>query len=92
MGSPVREFPRCLRHQCRCEEKSPTTVLHFAGPIVHDIYETTLSPATIGENYADTLKVLNDYFLPKKNVEFEIYKFRKTKHEVNESLARTTQK
>ena len=46
----------------------------------------TLSPATIGDNYADTLKVLNDYFLPKKNVEFEIYKFRQTKQEVNESL------
>ena len=50
-----------------------------------DIYET-LSPATIGDNYADTLKVLNDYFLPKKNVEFEVYKFRQTKQEVNESL------
>ena len=52
---------------------------------MHDIYET-LSPVTIGDNYADTLKVLNDYFLPKKNVEFEIYKFRQTKQEVNESL------
>ena len=40
-------------------------LLHFAGPIVHDIYET-LSAATIGDNYADTLKVLNYYFLPKK--------------------------
>ena len=57
-------------------------LLHFAGPTVHDIYET-LSPATIADNYADTLKVLNDYFLPKKNFEFEIYKFRQTKQEVN---------
>ena len=52
---------------------------------MHDIYET-LSPDTIGDNYADTVKVLNDYFLPKKKVEFEIYKFRQTKQEVNESL------
>ena len=65
--------------------KKTLLVLHFAVPTVHDIYET-LSPATIGDNYADTLKVLNDYFLPKKNVEFEIYKFRQTKQEVNESL------
>ena len=37
-------------------------------------------PHTIGGNtyYADTL-VLNDYFLRKKNIEFEIYKFRQTK-------------
>ena len=59
-------------------------LLHFAGPIVHDIYET-LSAATIGDNYADTLKVLNDVsFL--RNVEFEIYKVRQTKQEVNESI------
>ena len=41
----------------------------FAGRTVHDICET-LSSATIGDNYADTLNVLNDYFLPKKNIEF----------------------
>ena len=67
------------------DPRKKALLLHFAGPIVHDIYET-LSPDTIGDNYADTLKVLNDYFLPKKNVEFEIYKFRQTKQEVNESL------
>ena len=63
--------------------KSPTT--EFAGPTVHDIYET-LSPATIVDNYANALTFLNDYFLPKKTAEFEIYKFRQTKQEVNESL------
>ena len=70
------------------DAREKALLLHFAGPIVHDIYET-LFPATICDNYADILKVLNDYFLPKKNVEF-----RQTKQEVNESLGtyyRTTQ-
>ena len=45
-----------------------------------------LQLVTITQIHTCTLKVLNDYFLPKKNFEFEIYKFRQTKQEVNESL------
>ena len=67
-----------VAYDINADPRKKALLLHFAGPIVHDIYET-LSPDTIGDNYADTLKVLNDYFLPKKNVEFEIYKFRQTK-------------
>ena len=74
-----------VAYDINADPRKKALLLHFAGPIVHDIYET-LSPDTIGDNYADTLKVLNDYFLPKKNVEFAIYKFRQTKQEVNESL------
>ena len=74
-----------VAYDINTDARKKALLLNFAGPTVHDIYET-LSPATIGDNYADTLKVLNDYFLPKKNVEFEIYKFRQTKQEVNESL------
>ena len=82
----VRRFENFLvAYTINTDARKKALLLHFAGPTVHDIYET-LSPASIGDNYADTLKVLNDYFLPKKNVEFEIYKFRQTKQEVNESL------
>ena len=69
-----------VAYDINADPRKKALLLHFAGPIVHDIYET-LSPDTIGDNYADTLKVLNDYFLPKKNVEF-----RQIKQEVNESL------
>ena len=56
-----------VAYDINADPRKKALLLHFAGPIVHDIYET-LSPDTIGDNYADTLKVLNDYFLPKKTL------------------------
>ena len=53
-----------VAYDINTDARKKALLLHFAGPTVHAIYET-LSPATIGDNYADTLKVLNDYFLPK---------------------------
>ena len=51
--------PRQFKFTFNADPRKKALLLHFAGPIVHDIYET-LSPDTIGDNYADTLKVLND--------------------------------
>ncbi|CAC5399738.1 unnamed protein product [Mytilus coruscus] len=39
-----------------------------------------------GEDYDTALTKLTEYFAPKKNVEYEIYKFRQTKQETDETI------
>lgn len=58
-------------------------LLHIAGERVHDIYDTL---ATEDDKYADTKQMLSGYFSPKKNVQYQVYIFRKAVQEPGENL------
>ena len=58
-------------------------LLHYAGEEVNEIFETL--PNT-GDNYDTAVARLTEYFSPKKNTEFEVYKFRQAKQEHGESI------
>ncbi|CAC5359617.1 unnamed protein product [Mytilus coruscus] len=50
---------------------------------VNDIFDTLQET---GEDYDTALTKLTEYFAPKKNVEYEIYKFRQAKQETDETI------
>ena len=60
-------------------------LIYQAGPDVQDIFETLEETGPDGD-YNTALAKLNNYFLPKKNVAYEIYVFRQVKQDVNESI------
>ena len=55
-------------------------LLHTAGIEVQDVY-FTLVPGGEDKDYPATLKVLDDYFIPKANVPFERHLFRQKSEE-----------
>ena len=62
-------------------------LLHFCGEELHSIFETlTLSGATTDSNYKRAKITLTEYFMPNKNVEFEVYTFRKSTQKPSESI------
>lgn len=62
------------------------TLLHYAGEEVHDIF-TTLTLAQDEEDpYKQALDALDAYFVPKRNKEYDIYKFRQSKQETGETI------
>ena len=68
-------------------------LLHYAGEEVHDMFSTLTLPPPVGEGDLDLYKqasdALNDYFIPKRNKEYDIYKFRQSKQEPGESIHTT---
>ncbi|TKS65153.1 Retrovirus-related Pol polyprotein from transposon 17.6 [Collichthys lucidus] len=58
-------------------------LLHIAGERVYDIYDTL---AAEGDKYADTKQKLSGYFSPKKNIQYQVYIFRKATQEPGENL------
>lgn len=58
-------------------------LLHLAGERVHDIYDTVAAEA---DKYADVKAKLTEYFSPKKNVQYEVYIFRKAAQQPGENL------
>jgi len=63
--------------------------LHYAGEEVNNIFDIlTVEDATDDISELDqALKALHNYFSPKKNVEFEVYKFRQGKQQAGERIA-----
>jgi translation initiation factor 4G len=65
-------------------------LLHYAGEEVHDMFSTLTLAPHVGEGDLDLCKqasdALNDYFIPKRNKEYDIYKFRQSKQEPGESI------
>ena len=65
------------------DKRKRALLLHYAGEEVNEIFDTL---ADTGTDYATALIKLDGYFGPKKSTEFEIYKFRQAKQEVNETI------
>ena len=60
-------------------------LLHTAGLDVQEVY-FTLVPDGAETNYAETFKVLDDYFIPKANVPFERHLFRQISQSSEETV------
>ncbi|XP_022796419.1 uncharacterized protein LOC111334864 [Stylophora pistillata] len=60
-------------------------LLHTAGLDVQEVY-FTLVPDGAEKNYAETFKVLDDYFIPKANVPFERHLFRQISQSNEETV------
>ena len=56
---------------------------HYAGEDVNDIFDTLEGT---GEDFATAKQKLKDYFAPKKNTEYEVYKLRRAKQSANETI------
>ena len=63
-------------------------LLHSAGVDVKKIHKTLIIHTTDKneDEYTKTRDALNNYFMPKKNVEYEIFNFRQEKQKSEESL------
>lgn len=57
------------------KKRQRALLLHYAGEDVSEIFDTLTET---GEDYASAKKKLSEYFAPKKNTEFEVYKFRQS--------------
>ncbi len=60
-------------------------LLHYSGEEVNDLFDT-LPDKGEDKDYKTACEALTSYFTPKKNVSFEIFKFRNLKQESNETV------
>ena len=60
-------------------------LLHYAGEQVYDIFET-LTDTGESDDFDKACEKLKAYFSPKKNIEYEVYVFRKEKQVIGETL------
>ena len=65
------------------KKRQRALLLHYVGEAVSDIFDTLTET---GEDYASAKKKLSEYFAPKKNTKFEVYKFRQSKQSKDESI------
>ena len=65
------------------KKRQRALLLHYAWEEVNEIFDTF--PDT-GEDYVTAVTKLTDYFAPKKNTEYEIYKFRQAKQGTDENI------
>ena len=66
----------------KTKQRQRALLLHYAGEDVNDVFETLTDT---GDDYAMAVTKLTDYFAPKKNTEYEIYKFRQAKQQPEEA-------
>ena len=62
-------------------------LLYQVGEATRTIFDTL---ADTGEDYETTMTKLNEYFTPKKNVDYEIFKFRTTTQNAGENIDQYT--
>jgi hypothetical protein len=60
-------------------------LLHYVGEEVNDLFET-LPDRGDDKDFKKAYEALTQYFTPKKNVSFEIFKFRNLKQEIHETV------
>ncbi|XP_077967758.1 uncharacterized protein LOC120345656 [Styela clava] len=86
----LRRFENmCLAMSIDNAERKKALLLHFAGPEVFDLYENLPAPPNADENdnvYANTVKKLDNYFVPKINIDFECDVFRNAKQKFGENI------
>lgn len=65
------------------DARTKALLLHLAGERVHDNNDTLAEDA---DEYTDVMKKLTDHFAPKRNIQYEVYIFRKAAQLPGESL------
>ena len=78
----------CLAFDIKNPERKKALLLHSAGVGVKKIHKTLAIEDPTGDDnvYSKTEQALNNYFMPKKNIEYEIFNFRQEKQKPSESL------
>ena len=75
-------------------ERKKALLLHYAGEAVNDIFDTLSDAETEAEGDEEededpcqkAIQALTNHFTPQRNTEYEVYVFRQTKQEANESI------
>ena len=67
------------------ESRKRALLLHYSGEEVNDLFDT-LPDTGEDKDYKKACEALTRYFTPKKNVSFEIFKFRNLKQESHETV------
>ena len=65
------------------KKRQRALLLHYGGEEVNEIFETLTDT---GDDYETAKGKLTEYFAPKKNTEFEVYKFRQAKQQQDEGI------
>ena len=60
-------------------------MLNYVGDEAYDIYDNLLVPGT-PETYDNAIGLFDGHFNPKKNIEYEVYVFRKLKQNEDETM------
>lgn len=66
------------------DDQKKALLLHHAGEEVFDIFSTLADHDT--KNFDESIELLNNYFCPKKSLEFEIHKFRSARQTDDETI------
>lgn len=84
----IKKFENYLVVTNVTDDTRKTAMLnHYAGDDVAEILENLPEPVPVVENcYKKAVKQLNDYFIPKTNIDFEIYNLREQQQMPGESL------
>ena len=81
----VQRFKNMLKaYKIDDNEQQKALLLHHAGEEIFEIFCTL--PGNEEADFAKTVELLEAYFCPKKNEEYEVHKFRKAKQLEDESL------
>jgi hypothetical protein len=95
MGTLAMERETGQSKSCvRCEhfQETKAVLLVYAGDEVHDIFSTLELTALVTVNdeepevYKQATDALEAYFVPKRNAEFDIYKFKQAKQDQGENI------
>lgn len=65
------------------KKRQRALLLHYAGEDVNAIFDTLTDT---GEDFATAKLKLKEYFAPKKNTEYEVYRFRQAKQSSEETI------
>ena len=83
-----RKWISCLENlfiglDIKAIKRQKALLLHYTGEDVSEIFDTLEGT---GEAFETAKQKLKDYFAPKKNTEYEVYKFRQAKQTANETI------
>ena len=83
-----RKWISCLENlfiglDIKAIKRQKALLLHYTGEDVSEIFDTLEGT---GEAFETAKQKLKDYFAPKKNTEYGVYKFRQAKQSANETI------
>ena len=75
----------CVALNVNDDKQKLALLLNYIGEEAYDVYDNLLTPGT-DETFNNALELLNGHFTPKKNIEYEVYLFRKLKQSHDETM------
>ena len=95
ISDPISTSQRWKTWKCRFETnlvalnikdtiQKRALLLYQAGEITHDIFDTLLETGN-DDDYETAIAKLDEYFSPKKNVDYKIFQFRQAKQNIGKT-------